>query len=170
MYGSCRITTWKACSPDDRPHADPFVFLLKTSVQNRRSNIGLEEFADAIACCNSDLVENHRCKVTWKISLFFYQIESWRTSNKIIEEEILEILEIKKMELNKFKTCARFDLTNFKFSRNCTIREIQYPIRTKSEPRVEIPVSDFVAIYSRDDQIDVEISTRIVYLLNRFWK
>lgn len=35
---------------------------------------------------------------------------------------------------------------------------------------MEIPVSDFVAIYSRDEQIDVEISTRIAYLLNRFSK
>lgn len=169
MYGSCRITTWKACSPDDRPHADPFVFLLKTSVQNRR-----EYRIGGIRRCDCLLQQ----WPGWKSSLqsdlknlsLLLSIESWRTSNKIIEEEILEILEIKKMELNKFKTCARFDLTNFKFSRNCTIHEIQYPIRTKSEPRVEIPVSDFVAIYSRDDQIDVEISTRIVYLLNRFWK
>lgn len=114
--------------------------------------------------------------VTWNsknLSLFSSNrivVES-RTSNKgIIEGEIVEILKIKEMELNQNRRKRVLDSTNFKFSRNCAIREIQYPIRTKSEPRVEIPVSDFVAICSRDDQIDVEISTRIVYPLNRFWK
>lgn len=63
----------------------------------------LEDFVDDY--CNIDLVANYRYKVIWNLkNLFPFLSNRILVKSRIIKEGgILEILEIKRMELNKFK-------------------------------------------------------------------
>lgn len=63
----------------------------------------LEDFIDDY--CNIDLVANYRYKVIWNLkNLFPFLSNRILVKSRIIKEGgILEILEIKRMELNKFK-------------------------------------------------------------------
>lgn len=63
----------------------------------------LEDFVDDY--CNIDLVANYRYKVIWNLkNLSSFLSNRILVKSRIIKEGgILEILEIKRMELNKFK-------------------------------------------------------------------
>lgn len=63
----------------------------------------LEDFVDDY--CNIDLVANYRYKVIWNLkNLFPFLSNRILVKSRIIKEGgILEILEIKRIELNKFK-------------------------------------------------------------------
>lgn len=61
----------------------------------------LEDFVDDY--CNIDLVANYRYKVIWNLKNLSSFLSNRIKSRIIKEGGILEILEIKRMELNKFK-------------------------------------------------------------------